>query len=225
MSQPFLEAQNLGRRDPQVGTWLLREISLAVRPEETWAIAGPSGAGKTLLLRSLALLDPLDEGEVRWRGAGVEGWHVPRFRRHVLYLHQRPAIFEGSVETNLRLPFSLHIRRGQGFDRSRILAWLQALDRDESFLTKGHRELSGGEAQLVALLRGIQLDPHVLLLDEPTSALDRETVQRVEGLVLGWLRERPDERALLWVSHDLEQARRLAERRIRLHQGRVVEVA
>ena len=137
------------------------------------AVCGPSGAGKTLLLRALALLDPLDSGEILWTGRPVARDQVPRFRREAIYLHQRSAVLEDNVEAALRQPFSLRVYRQRQFDRDRAVSFLEQLGRDEAFLAKRVRDLSGGEMQITALVRALQLDPTVLLLDEPTSALDR----------------------------------------------------
>lgn len=188
------------------------------------AVVGPSGSGKTLLLRALAMLDPLDEGEIQWRGGAVSGRAVPEFRSCVIYLHQRPALLEGTVEHNLRQPFCLGQHRQREFDEQRMVDMLGQLGRDDSFLEKDERNLSGGEAQLVSLLRAIQLDPTVLLLDEPTAALDEETAQAVERLVDTWLRAAEDERAIVWVSHNQSQSQRVATRWLRVRQGGVENV-
>lgn len=215
----LLEAQEIGRRRSDGAGWLLRGLSLELAAGERLAVAGPSGAGKTLLLRALALLDPLDEGEVRLLCEAPEPEAIPAFRRRVVYLHQRPALFEGSVEDNLRRPFELAVHRGRRFDRERIAGWLRELGRDEGFLAGSYRDLSGGEAQITGLLRVLQLDPTVLLLDEPTAALDPETTRRAEGLLRRWLEESVEERAWIWVSHDREQARRTASRTLTLEGG------
>src|SRR5436309_2804807 len=130
----MLEARGLGRRDGE--TWLLKDISIVVRPGDRLALVGPSGSGKTLLLRALARLDPIDEGEVRWQGKVVRGEAVPAFRSRVAYLHQRPALFEGTVEDNLRQPYALRTHRAARFDRGRVVDWLATLGRDASFLAK-----------------------------------------------------------------------------------------
>ena len=123
----LLEACGVGRLRPGEQGWLLHNVSLEVRGGDRLALAGPSGGGKTLLLRALALLDPLDVGAACWRGQPVAAAEVPAFRRRVAYLHQRPALFEGTVEDNLRLPFSLAVHREQSFDRERALALLATL--------------------------------------------------------------------------------------------------
>jgi len=220
---PLLEADSIGRRHPDGDRWLLREVTCRVRAGDQIAVVGSSGSGKTLLLRALAVLDPLDSGQILWNGDAVRGSLVPHFRRHFVYLHQRAALLEGTVEDNFRQPFSLRIHRDKLFNRERVDAWLSKLGRDGSFLSKKHLDLSGGEAQLVALLRAIQLDPHVLLLDEPTAALDQAATGAVEQLVEMWYAERPDERATVWVSHDREQAGRVARRALHIHDGRLEE--
>jgi putative ABC transport system ATP-binding protein len=218
----LLEARGISRRVPGGDGWLLQDICLGVGAGERVALAGPSGAGKSLLLRALALLDPLDAGAVYWHGRPVADADVPACRRHVMYLQQRPALFEGDVEANLREPFTLKAYRGRHFDRPRVLGLLAELGRDESFLSRSHRDLSGGEAQIVALLRALQLGPDVLLLDEATAALDPAAVQAFEKLVAGWLAEAPAGRAAVWVSHDPAQAARVAQRAVFVRGGRIV---
>ena len=143
----LMEAIGLGRRRPDGSGWLLREVGLRIEPGERVALVGPTGSGKTLLLRALALLDPIDTGEVLWCGRTIRGVSVPSFRRRVIYLHQRPALFEGTVEENLRLPYSLKGWNPGTFDRARVVDFLAELGRDGSFLARSHRDLSGGEAQ------------------------------------------------------------------------------
>jgi putative ABC transport system ATP-binding protein len=125
------------------------------------------------------------------------------------------------VEDNLRLPFALKAHRGRRFDRERILQLLEGLGRSAAFLDRSSRDLSGGEAQIVALLRAVQLDPALLLLDEPTASLDNVTAQAVEGLLDRWFAAGQGERALVWVSHDLDQARRVTGRCLHMRSGRL----
>ncbi len=192
------------------------------------ALTGASGAGKSLLLRSLALLDPVDSGEIRFQGRVVADAEIPKFRSQVMYLGQRSAFVEGTVEENLRAPFLLKTHADQSFNAKRILGWLEQLGRDETFLKQRHSQLSGGEAQIVSMLRALQLDPLVLLADEPTSAMDAQTASAAEELVLRWLMETTGSssesqlnRALVWVSHDTAQAQRLATRTVSINGGQV----
>jgi putative ABC transport system ATP-binding protein len=219
---PALVAIGIGRRNPKSDSWLIREVNMAVHYGDRVGIAGSSGAGKTVLLRALAMLDPIDAGEILWNGRPVDGDAVPAYRKQVIYLHQRPALYEGSVEDNLRYPFTLKGHRSKDFDRSRVVDLLAALGRDAGFLAKSSRDLSGGEAQIVALIRAIQLEPSVLLLDEPTASLDPGTGQALEVVIDRWLSAKTGERALIWVSHDREQTLRMTAQTIALHSGHVV---
>jgi putative ABC transport system ATP-binding protein len=214
-----LRADDLCRRNPSSEGWLLRGASLEIDPGDRLAIIGPSGAGKTVLLRAIAVLDPVDKGTICFRGRVIAGEAIPWYRSKVVYLHQRPALLDGSVENNLKHPYSLKVHRTRRFDRKRIVGLLAGLGRDASFLDKSSRDLSGGESQIVALLRALQLDPVVLLLDEPTASLDAITVQAVEHLVARWFEERPGERSSVWVSHNHKQARRVADRLCFMREG------
>lgn len=200
---------------------LLDDVSLSIRGGDRIAIVGPTGSGKTLLLRSLAKLDLLDAGEIQWQGTPVRGNGIPRFRSQVIYLHQRPTLIEGAVVDNLRQPFSLRVHQDLQFNRERIVRLLLSLGRDDSFLLKQQRDLSGGESQLTSLLRAIQLNPSILLLDEPTAALDTAAAIMVESLVTTWLDEMPMTRAMVWVTHDYPQALRVADRVLEMNAGRM----
>jgi len=217
---PLLEAQGLGRRDPAGAGWLLDDVDLQVRTGDRVAIVGPSGAGKTLLLRALALLDPVDKGRILSEGRPVSGDAVPRCRSRVTYLHQRPVLFGPAVEDDLRRPFGLAVHRASSYDEEGALELLDAVGREPSFLVRRSDELSGGEAQIAALVRLLLLRPRLLLLDEPTSALDPETVQAVLDLLATWLDRRP-EAAMVWVGHDREQTSRMTDRRLAVRDGRL----
>lgn len=217
----LLEARGIGRREPNCDRWLLRDVDVNIEGGSRLAIVGPTGSGKTLLMRALACLDFIDAGEILWQGEPIHGDAVPRFRRQAIYLHQRPALIEGTVEENLRLPFTLRIHRGREFSRERVLSLIGHVNRTGAFLERSSRDLSGGEAQIVALLRAIQLQPALLLLDEPTAALDDESTQMIEQLVSGWFEESPSERAFVWVSHNQKQVARVADRVSAMNDGRL----
>jgi putative ABC transport system ATP-binding protein len=217
-----IELISVGRRDPKTNGWLIREVSFVVSFGDRLGILGPSGAGKTVLLRALAMLDPIDAGAIHWKGRPVQGDAVPAYRKQVIYLHQRPTLFWGTVEDNLRYPFTFRAHQATEFDRGRAIDLLVSLGRDAAFLGKSSRDLSGGEAQVVAFVRAVQLEPAVLLLDEPTASLDPKTAQAVESILDHWLTAKAGGRALLWVSHDREQTLRMTTRRIALHSGGLV---
>lgn len=208
-----LKAEGLGRRVD--GRWLWRDLDVAVAPGERVALVGPSGSGKTLLLRTLAALDPLQEGTILLDGRPLEDWEVPRYRARVSYVPQRTALAEGTVEANLRVPFDFHVHAGKAWERGRALELLAALDRSEDFLDKHSEDLSGGEEQIVALVRTLTVDPGILLLDEPAASMDAELARRAEEVVEAWQRE-DGRRAVVWTSHQLERVGRVADRRVEL---------
>jgi putative ABC transport system ATP-binding protein len=216
----LLEGEHICRRHPNRQDWLLDDVTIAVEAGARLVLTGPSGAGKTLLLRALARLDPLDRGEVRYRGQVIHSEAIPSHRAHVMYLHQRAALIEETVEAALRRPFELRVHRRQKFDRRRAAELLSRLGRNGDFLEKKVADLSGGEIQLTALVRGLQLDPEVLLLDEPTAALDGPAAASVEDLIDRWLKENP-ERAMIWVSHNEAQVERVGRAAIRMEAGRI----
>lgn len=217
----LLEAHGVGRRKPNGNGWLLREIDLSLHGGSRLAVVGATGSGKTLLMRALARLDSTDVGEILWRGAPIQGNAIPRFRRQAIYLQQRPALVEGTVEDNLRLPFTLRVHRQEAFSAEAVLSLLAEVDRTRRFLKRSTRDLSGGEAQIVALLRAIQLRPTVMLLDEPTAALDDASTRMIERLIGHWFDERPSERAFVWVSHNREQVARVAREVMTMIDGRL----
>ena len=166
----------------------------------------------------------MDQGEISWCGQPIADAAVPEFRGEVLYLQQRPSVIEGTVEKNLKIPFSLHLRQDLPFPRDQVGELLESLGRDPTFLASRTTNLSGGERQLVALMRALLVAPTVLLLDEPAAALDPQATATLERLVDSWHAGAPTERAYIWVSHDPRQAQRVADRIIHLRDGRMEAV-
>lgn len=220
MTAPFLlEAQALVRHDARTDATLLAPTDFSLAAGERVVITGPSGSGKSVLLRALALLDPLDGGHVLWHGHAVDRRAIARYRRSVAYVRQRPALVEGSVEDNLRYPYSLHVYRDVRFDRERAVHLIEAAGKNKDFLGQRASDLSGGEAQVVALIRVLQLTPEALLLDEPTASLDPESARAIEALVTEWFEADRPSRASIWVSHDPAQAERVGSRRLAMRAG------
>ena len=195
------------------GEVVLRDVS-AELPSGAVCIAGPSGSGKSTLLRLLnRLVDP-DRGSVLYRGQDVRERDVLGLRREVCLVPQLPALLEGTVADNIRYAGEL---AGKEPDVARLLG-LAGLD--ESFADRDAARLSVGEQQRVMLARALALEPALLLLDEPTSALDGAARDAVERTLL----ELRDQLGVSWVlvTHDSEQAARMADYVLRLSQDGAV---
>lgn len=212
----MLEARGLGRRAGD--RWLWRGLSFELPAGGRLALTGPSGAGKSRLLRCLVGLDEADEGEVRFHGRPLAEQPLPGMRARAIYLAQQPAFGEGTVEEALTEVFRLRVHRGRSFDRVRVVGWLEALGRGEGLLARPVSEISGGERQLAALVRALQLDPEALLLDEPAASLDAAARDGIEALLDDWRREDP-RRASIETGHDVERLRRRASGEIALGSG------
>ena len=194
---------------------LWQDLDLTLRAGERLGISGPSGSGKTLLLRTLAGLEPLQAGNLECAGRGLAEWSMPEWRARVVYVPQRPVLREGTVEAALRAPFALRLRRAQAFPETQLRSMLHALGRDAGFLRQHAERLSGGEAQIVAMLRALLIEPDVLLLDEPTASLDAVTVSAIEQLLTHWVSAVPGH-AYVWTSHDRAQLERTTTRLLTL---------
>jgi putative ABC transport system ATP-binding protein len=214
----LVAAHGVVRRDAVRGTVLLHPTDFTLYAGQRAAITGPSGSGKSVFLRTLALLDACDAGHVTWRGERIARSRIPAYRRRVAYIAQRPAMLDGTVEDNLLYPFTLKTYRDAQFHRDTAMRLALAAGRAPDFLDKLASDLSGGEAQIAALVRVLQLAPDVLLLDEPTASLDPASARSIEALVSAWF-DADAERACIWVSHDLEQARRVATRHLTMNAG------
>lgn len=198
-----------------VGTHrLIDGIDLTIEQDSRTVIMGPNGAGKSLLLRLLhGLLTPT-AGEVCWG----ETPRIDQARQRQALVFQRPVLLRRSVGANLR--FALKLRRYTRAEREERLRHILELASLVHLADRSARVLSQGEQQRVAIARALILEPEVLLLDEPTVSLDQVSVEAIEELILAAYKRGTK---IVLVTHDMGQARRLADEVVVLEQGRVVE--
>lgn len=191
------------------GTPVLDGLSLDLGPSGCTAIMGPNGAGKSVLLKLLHGLMTPDAGRIDWGGLSPE---EARARQALVF--QKPVLLRRSVTANVGF-----VLRARGKDPARSAELLAHVGLAHK-ATAPARRLSGGEAQRLALARALATDPEALFLDEPTASLDPASVLAIEAI----MREARDRgMRLVLVTHDIGQARRLADEVVFLHRGQVAE--
>jgi tungstate transport system ATP-binding protein len=191
---------------------------LVLLPGHIYSLAGPNGAGKSTLLQILALLLPPSRGEMLFAGERVvwNGRTLARQRSAVTLVHQSPFLFDRPVYHNVA--FGLKVRGVRGVEQHRRVEAALAAVGLEGFAERRARELSGGEAQRVAMARALVLEPKVLLLDEPTANIDRAHIASIEKLIASL----PNRGTLVVIAtHDPGQAVRLGSEQLRMENGRL----
>jgi len=201
----------------QGGSFVLDIPALDVFRGKIFCLLGPTGAGKTTLLRLLSGLEPYHQGLISFQGHTLNGNFSLSVQRRITMVHQQPILLTGSVRWNVG--YGLRIRRAE--ETTRVDQVLRRLDL-HPIASQSATTLSGGQGQLVALARAMVLDTDVLLLDEPTANLDPARVALVEEAIAEYRQER--QVTVVWATHNLFQARRVADRVGLLLNGKTVEV-
>lgn len=191
---------------------MLRGITIGFRPGIVTAVVGPSGSGKTSLLRCINRLEEPQAGRVLVDGVDVRDIAPIQLRRRVGMIFQTPVLFEGGVRANL----SYGLEEASDEVMTDALA---AASLSPKFLERESPALSVGQAQRVCIARALVRRPGALLLDEPTSALDKDASARIESLIKS-LTDRG--LTVVLVTHDLGQAKRVAEEAVLLVDGRLI---
>jgi ABC-type multidrug transport system fused ATPase/permease subunit len=203
------------------GTPALRGVSLELRVGEMTALVGPAGAGKTTLAYLVPRFVEPQAGRVLFDGTDVRSATRNSLREQISFVFQETALFDASVEENLRVaaPNASETELRRAARSAGADDFIRALpDGYQTQLGRSGGKLSVGQRQRLAIARGLVRDPRVLILDEPTSALDPETERRlVEAL-----REASRDRAVLVIAHRLSTVRH-ADRIAFVEAGRIVE--
>lgn len=198
------------------GTGLIEDISITVAPGAFTVVLGPNGAGKSLLLRLLHGLIAPTSGTIDWAGSVNMRGRTLRQRQAMVF--QRPVLLRRSVEANVR-----YALKWQGTEPSELQA-----ASDSALVRAGlgdrrrvpARLLSVGEQQRLVVARALAAKPDILFLDEPTASLDPASVQQIESLLV---EANAGGTAMMLVTHDISQARRLGREIAFVHRGRLVE--
>jgi putative ABC transport system ATP-binding protein len=215
-SAPKLRTENLTRVVAE--KVIVDGVNLAVKAGEVMMVVGPSGSGKSSLLRLINRLDEPTAGTVYLDGEDYRGIPPLELRRRVGMMMQQAYLFPGTVADNIRFGPR---QRGIELPDEEIERLLSRVGL-AGFSGRDVGRLSGGEAQRVALARVLANEPEVILLDEPTSALDQDAKEAVEELLQEVIRE--ECLTCIWVTHDLQQAARMADRVGLMERGKLIRI-
>lgn len=197
---------------------ILDSIHFEVEEGDFISIIGASGSGKSTLLKLCGNLISPTSGEIYFQGRNMLSIDPIIWRQQIAYCFQTPYLFGNTVLENMNFPYAIRNRKP---DMERIKELLDAFQMSEEYLTRQVQDLSGGEKQRLALIRSLLILPKVLLLDEVTSALDLENTLLVEN-VLEKLHQ--EGLTILWVTHNLEQSRRYANKILKIDAGKLAYI-
>lgn len=213
MNQPILQLKNLGLNLD--GQQILEAIDFTVNQGEFVTITGPSGSGKSSLLKLVGSLNQPTEGTIFFEGKDLYDYEMTEYRKQVSYFFQNAVLFGETVRDNLAFPYKI---RGLEFDQAKAESMLATVQLPKSIIDKSISSISGGEKQRIALVRNLLFQPKVLLLDEITSSLDKENREIVLKL-LGDL-QTEEQITILMVTHNEDEIEN-ASRKIQIIDGRM----
>jgi putative ABC transport system ATP-binding protein len=204
------------------GKTILNNISFSVYAGDLIIIRGPSGGGKSTLLRILNRLQNPDSGEIQFEGKPVTDYKAIELRRRVCYLQQTPLMIDDTVKKNLLLPYSFKAASSiEPPDDDTLVNLLQQFQMPDISLSSDASILSVGQKQRIAFIRLLLLKPKVLLLDEPTSALDSYSREIVESHIEKLARH--NDIAVIMVTHTDISIRDIEARKFELRNGTLTE--
>ncbi len=203
----------------RAGRTVLQDVDVTIPRHLITVLVGPSGGGKTSLLRLLNRLDDPVRGDILFDGSPIVDYAVTQLRRRVALVFQTPVMFSGTVSDNLAVAAELAgVQDGQFDQRAGQVMLLAELE--PSLLERPGGELSVGQKQRVNLARALMTSPEVLLLDEPTSALDPETSHSLMKTIQSLCKAR--RLTIVVATHRVSEARDYAHHALVLRDGRVV---
>lgn len=195
----------------------LKSVSLNLQGNKIVVLLGVNGAGKTTLMRIMSGLENPDSGKIFFNNQNTDD---KALRQVSTLVFQKTAMFTMNVYDNLA--FGLKIRKVPKEEIPKSVDEALHAVRLSGFEKRRAKRLSGGEQQRIALARAFLLDSHVLLLDEPTANLDPNSATIIEKAIIS---KKSSQRIIVMATHNLSQARRMADEIVHIHNGEVVEVA
>lgn len=209
----LLEFQNVSFDND--GKSILSDISVHIEAGDFISIIGPSGSGKSTFLKLCSHLISPTGGSILYKGKDIHEYNPTEVRKSISYCFQTPYLFGDTVIENMHFPFSI---RNVKLDTLRVNDLFSQFKMPADFLNKEVKNLSGGEKQRIALIRSLLFKPEILLLDEITSALDVDNAEIVENVITSLNKEGV---TILWITHNLEQSRRYANKLLTIEAGEI----
>ena len=221
----MIEVKNLNKSFK--GISVLKNINLTIQDNEIYGLVGPSGVGKSTLLKTLDRMNDLVDtckinGSVKYDGKDIYSYDINELRKNVAMVFQKPNPFAMSIYDNVAYGPKTHgIRSKKELDEIVEKSLRQAALWDEvgDKLKKSALALSGGQQQRLCIARTLAVNPDVILMDEPTSALDPISTSKIEELAL----ELKKDYTIIIVTHSMQQAKRISNKTAFFLLGEVIE--
>jgi len=197
---------------------IIKDIDLEIQKGEIITLVGPSGSGKSTLLRCLNRLIEPDQGTIQFENKDYFNIPITTLRKNIVMVPQESVMFPGTIHDNIAFGLNIHGIK----DETIIVKSIIDAGLSESFLKKNAEKISGGEKKRVSLARALAIQPKVLLLDEPTSGVDPKNIETVEQNIKSFTKQR--HLTVIWVTHDIQQAKRVSRRIANLKDGKITTV-
>lgn len=192
---------------------IIKNLSFKIEAGDFISIVGPSGSGKSSLLKLCSHLHKPSSGKILYKSIDMLDYDPIEIRKNICYCFQTPHLFGNTVLENLTFPYKI---RNKPADMDRVKYLLNLFNMSTDYLEKDTTNLSGGEKQRISLIRSLIIKPEVLLLDEVTSALDVDNTKIVENII-NILNE--EGVTILWITHNPEQSRKYANKILTIENG------
>jgi D-methionine transport system ATP-binding protein len=215
MNQPrlsLLSVENLSLKSA-LDQLLLAPVSFELASGDRLAVIGATGAGKTTLLRLLARLQEPSSGQIFLNNQAIKTLSPLSLRRQIVLVPQEPRLLGLTVQETLFYPLKLQKCSPQAIAQ-RFAYWRSQMPFPDEWLDRNELQLSVGQRQWISILRGVMMEPQILLLDEPTSALDGDRAQQLITLLQQWTQNSP--LAVIMVNHQREWVEKFSKRVITL---------